>query len=62
MNPLNRSRTAGVVILLAVLAFSPAVAQENSPVDLTGTWRWINHEDERDRYPGAFRATTGDSR
>ena len=49
-----RMRTAGVVTLLAVLAIRPAPAQENSPVDLTGTWRWINHEDERDRNPGAF--------
>ncbi len=49
-----RMRTAGVVILLAVLAIRPAPAQENSPIDLTGTWRWINHEDERDRNPGAF--------
>ena len=41
-------------ILLAVLAASPVHAQENSPIDLTGTWRWINHEDERDRNPGAY--------
>jgi glyoxylase-like metal-dependent hydrolase (beta-lactamase superfamily II) len=41
-------------MLLAWLAARPALAQENSPVDLTGTWRWINHEDERDRNPGAF--------
>src|SRR5688572_5540316 len=32
----------------------PALAQENSPLDLTGTWRWIPHEDERDRNPGAY--------
>src|SRR5258705_1488530 len=49
-----RVRTASVVMLLAVLAIRPAPAQENSPIDLTGTWRWINHEDERDRNPGAF--------
>src|SRR5258705_8296468 len=47
-------RTAAVVLLLAMLAIRPAPAQENSPIDLTGTWRWINHEDERDRNPGAF--------
>jgi hypothetical protein len=41
-------------MLLASLAAQPVRAQENSPVDLTGTWRWINHEDERDRNPGAF--------
>ena len=49
-----RMRTAAVVVALAVLAIRPAPAQENSPPDLTGTWRWVNHEDERDRNPGAF--------
>src|ERR1043166_3056104 len=49
-----RTRTAAVVLLLAVLAIRPTPAQENSPPDLTGTWRWVNHEDERDRNPGAF--------
>lgn len=49
-----RTRTAAIVLLLAVLAIRPAPAQENSPPDLTGTWRWVNHEDERDRNPGAF--------
>jgi len=42
------------VLLLASLGARPALAQENSPPDLTGTWRWINHEDERDRNPGAY--------
>ena len=42
------------MVLLAVSAIRPVPAQESSPVDLTGTWRWINHEDERDRNPGAF--------
>jgi len=41
-------------MLLALLPARPVHAQENSPVDLTGAWRWINHEDERDRNPGAF--------
>ena len=54
MNGMNRSRTAGALILLVSLAARPALAQENSPLDLTGTWRWINHEDERDRNPGAY--------
>jgi len=54
MNTVNRSGAAAVLILLVSLAARPAVAQENSPLDLTGTWRWINHEDERDRNPGAF--------
>ena len=39
---------------LAVLASPLVFAQENAPVDLTGTWRWIPHEDERDRLPGAY--------
>src|SRR4026207_1357804 len=54
MKGLNRSRAAGALILLVSLAARPALAQENSPIDLTGTWRWINHEDERDRNPGAY--------
>ena len=49
-----RIRTAYVVVIVALLAMRLTPAQENSPVDLTGTWRWINHEDERDRNPGAF--------
>jgi glyoxylase-like metal-dependent hydrolase (beta-lactamase superfamily II) len=28
--------------------------QENSPIDLSGTWRWLPYEDERDRTPGAY--------
>src|SRR5258705_12263943 len=47
-------RTTGVVMLLAVLAIRPAPAQENSPIDLTGTWRWINHKDDTNRNPAAF--------
>ena len=54
MNTVNWSRVAGALIFLASFAVRPAVAQENSPLDLTGTWRWINHEDERDRNPGAY--------
>ncbi len=54
MNGANRSRVAAALILLASIAPRPARAQENSPIDLTGTWRWINHEDERDRNPGAY--------
>lgn len=53
MNAVNRYRT-GLAIVLASLASAPVSAQENSPVDLTGTWRWIPHEDERDRNPGAY--------
>jgi cyclase len=54
MRTVSRSGTAALLMLLAWLPTRPALAQENSPVDLTGTWRWINHEDERDRNPGAF--------
>ena len=54
MDAVNRARTAGLLLACVVLAFPPALAQENSPVDLTGTWRWIPHEDERDRNPGAY--------
>ena len=60
MNTLNRSRwappwkSALLLLLLAASASVPLPAQENSPVDLTGTWRWIPHEDERDRNPGAY--------
>ena len=54
MKTVNRSSVAGALILLVSCAARPALAQENSPLDLTGTWRWINHEDERDRNPGAY--------
>ena len=54
MNTVNWSRVGCALIFLASFAARPAVAQENSPLDLTGTWRWINHEDERDRNPGAY--------
>src|SRR5215510_16618538 len=54
MHTVKRSNAVRLLTLLALLAAQPVLAQENSPVDLTGTWRWINHEDERDRNPGAF--------
>jgi cyclase len=54
MNRVNRSRIAAVLMVLASLASRPASAQENSPLDLTGTWRWLGYEDERDRNPGAY--------
>src|SRR3970040_129626 len=53
MTTVNRCRAAAVVMLLAF--GSPTVyVQENSPLDLTGTWRWLPYEDERDRTPGAY--------
>ena len=54
MNRVNRSSIAAVLMMLASPASQPAFAQENSPADLTGTWRWLGHEDERDRNPGAY--------
>src|SRR5262245_816838 len=43
---------AATVILIALGV--PLFAQENSPLDLTGTWRWIHYEDLRERHPGAY--------
>jgi len=57
MNPAHRVRIAIGLIFLAALASRPALAQVALPgaplIDLTGTWQWINQEDERDRAPGA---------
>ena len=53
MSTVNRFRAAAIVMWLAF--GSPTVfVQENSPVDVTGTWRWLPYEDERDRTPGAY--------
>jgi cyclase len=43
------------VLFAAILFLSsiPLYAQENQPVDLTGTWRWIAHEDWFERQKGA---------
>ena len=54
MSAVNRLRAAGLLLVLASLACLPMSAQENSPLDLTGTWRWLPYEDERDRNPGAY--------
>ncbi|MBI4888561.1 MAG: hypothetical protein HY824_15805 [Acidobacteria bacterium] len=51
---MNRLKVAGLLIALASAASLPTRAQENSPPDLTGTWRWLPYEDERDRTPGAY--------
>src|SRR3989338_7635715 len=51
---MSRLRAAAVLLLLAVPAARPVSVQENSPIDLTGTWRWLPYEDERDRNPGAY--------
>ena len=47
-------RFAAVLVLLLSAAARPVLVQENSPIDLTGTWRWLPYEDERDRTPGAY--------
>jgi cyclase len=41
------------LILLAALVSPLALAQERSPVDITGTWRWVHHEDQYEHEPGA---------
>lgn len=51
---MTRLRLAGLLFVLAVVASHPVSVQENSPIDLTGTWRWLPYEDERDRTPGAY--------
>ncbi|MBI3050161.1 MAG: hypothetical protein HYY76_17825 [Acidobacteria bacterium] len=51
---MTRLRVAAALVVLAVLASRPVSVQENSPIDLTGTWRWLPYEDERDRNPGAY--------
>src|SRR5437773_7203942 len=56
MSPVHRLRIAVGLIFLAA-ATSPSVFAQfgaPSPPDLTGTWRWISQEDERDRAPGAY--------
>src|SRR5215469_12999181 len=40
-------------LLLILVLWSPcSFAQGNSPVDLTGTWRWVNQEDSTNRLSG----------
>jgi len=53
MTILHRNQAIAGLIFLA--AISPISAQERSPIDLTGTWRWIHHEDayEMGQGPGA---------
>src|ERR1700693_841344 len=53
MNTANRSRFAWSLVLLAASASRPMLAQEHSPLDLTGTWRWFSHVDVHERVPGA---------
>lgn len=51
---MTRLRVAAGLLVLTVLASRPVSVQEHSPLDLTGTWRWLPYEDERDRTPGAY--------
>ena len=39
-------------LLYVLVSVDPLSAQQNSPVDLTGTWVWVNHEDATNRYRG----------
>jgi cyclase len=55
MTEKNQSRTAKWLTAVAcsiVVSIAPAVAQENMPADLTGTWRWIAHEGWHERVMG----------
>jgi len=47
-----RCSIAGGLLLSAVLAVDSLLAQQNSPLDLTGTWVWVNQEDSTNRYRG----------
>jgi hypothetical protein len=51
---MNRFTFVCVLVVLALIVSQPVFAQENSPLDLTGTWRWIHYEDLRERHPGAY--------
>src|ERR1019366_103642 len=49
MRLLARFRYFAAVAVLGGSLF----AHERSPVDLTGTWRWVHHEDQYEQEPGA---------
>ena len=50
----NRTRLtiAGGVLLSAIMSVGSLPAQQNSPLDLTGTWAWVNQEDSTNRFRG----------
>ena len=48
----TRLRIAGGLLLSAVLAIDSLLAQGNSPLDLSGTWVWVNQEDATNRFRG----------
>ena len=52
-NHIRRIRALAGLAVLLVWGCLFVNAQEGSPVDLTGTWRWVHHEDEYEHEPGA---------
>ena len=52
MNILTRFVIASGWLLSLLLAIAPLSAQQNSPVDLTGMWVWVNQEDATNRFRG----------
>jgi cyclase len=52
MNILTRFVIASGWLLSVLLAIAPLSAQQNSPVDLTGMWVWVNQEDATNRFRG----------
>jgi glyoxylase-like metal-dependent hydrolase (beta-lactamase superfamily II) len=52
MKTLVRLAIAAALLLLARPVVIPLTAQQNSPVDLTGTWVWVNQEDATNRFRG----------
>ena len=52
MKSLTRLAVAASLMLFAGLMVVPVTAQQNSPLDLTGTWVWVNHEDATNRFRG----------
>ena len=52
MNSLARLAITGGLLLFAGLGAVTLTAQQNSPLDLTGTWVWVNQEDATNRFRG----------
>jgi glyoxylase-like metal-dependent hydrolase (beta-lactamase superfamily II) len=52
MKTWTRVKIAGGLLMLGVLAIDAVSAQSNSPLDLTGTWVWVNQEDSTNRFRG----------
>lgn len=52
MTSRTRLNIAGAVLLTTAVAFDSLSAQSNSPLDLTGTWVWVNQEDASNRFRG----------